>query len=119
MLKGSEKQVAWAEDIIAGARGTIKANIDNIKAQQEKYNMKFRQDELEAYEKCKESLETLLAGIDSAAKIIDLRYKISGRAINEMVHEHVNVMKNKRNRVEGYKDVRVIKTKSIVINLVQ
>lgn len=95
-LKGTEKQVAWAEDIIASARGTIKTNIENIKAQQEKYNCKFKQDELEAYEKCSESLETLLAGIDSASKIIDMRYKISGGAIIEMVHQYVFVMKNRK-----------------------
>lgn len=107
MLKGTEKQVAWAEDIIRVARGTIRSNIDNIKNLQAEYTEKygegfknFRQDELEAFEKCGESLEAMLANIDSAAKIIDMRAELSSRSILDMVDKYcfiMNIMKNKKN----------------------
>lgn len=97
-MKGTEKQIKWAEDIIESARGTIKANIENIKAQQEKYNCKWRQDELEAFELCGKSLEELLDKVTEASQVIDMRHKISSHAIIEMVHEYVNVMKNKKQR---------------------
>ena len=105
MLKGTEKQVAWAEDIIREARETISRNIENIKNLQAEYTEKygeefknFRQDEVEAFEKCGESLEAMLAGIDSASKIIDMRSKLSSGNILHMVWEYKNVMNNRRER---------------------
>lgn len=103
MLKGTEKQVAWAEDIVAIARRTISSNIENIKNLQAEYTEKygegfknFRQDELEAFEKCGESLEAMLANVDSAAKIIDMREKLSSRSILDMVNQYCFVMNNRK-----------------------
>lgn len=97
-MKGTEKQIKWAEDIIESARGTIKANIENIKAQQEKYNCKWRQDELEAFELCSKSLEELLSKVTEASQVINMRHKISSHAIIEMVQEYLYVTKNRKQR---------------------
>ena len=101
MLKGTEKQVAWAEDIIAEARRTVQNNLNNIKKQREELGAgfeQFRQDEVEAFEKCGESLETMLAGIGSASKIIDMRSSLSSGNILHMVQEYCYVMNNKRSK---------------------
>lgn len=103
MLKGTEKQIKWAEDIIREARETIKNNIENIKALQQEYSEKFdeemkafRQDEVEAYELCGKQMEAMLENIDSAAKIIDMREKLSSRNINKMVNDYCYVQKGRR-----------------------
>lgn len=96
MLKGSEKQIAWAEDIIREARETVKNNIAFIKNLQEKHGLKVRQDELEAYELCGKQMEEMLANIDSAAKIIDMRDQLSSANINKMVSEYCMRNKNRK-----------------------
>lgn len=94
-MKGTEKQIKWAEDIIRDARETIRRNIELIKALQEKHGYDVRQDELEAYEKCSESLEKVFASTEEAGAIIEMRNRISGRAINEMVNRYCLIQKNK------------------------
>lgn len=96
MLKGSEKQIAWAEDIIGEARRTVENNIALIKGIQEQHNLKVRQDELEAYELCGKQLEEMLANIDSASKIIDMRDQLSSANINKMVSEYCMRNKNRK-----------------------
>ena len=99
MLKGTEKQVAWAEDIIREARETISRNIEFKKQEEERNNVPgFFALEIEAFEKCGESLETMLAGIDSASKIIDMRSKLSSGSILRMVQEYCYVMRNRRTK---------------------
>lgn len=96
MLKGSEKQIAWAEDIIREARETVKNNIAFIKNLQEKHGLKVRQYELEAYELCGKQMEEMLVNIDSAAKIIDMRDQLSSANINKMVSEYCMRNKNRK-----------------------
>lgn len=98
MLKGTEKQVAWAEDIIGEARRTIEGNIERIKVEQEKHGIPVMQDYLEAYARCGETLENMLSKIDSASKIIEMRDRISSREINRMVDQYVLIQKNKNNK---------------------
>lgn len=93
--EGDRKQIKWVEDIIRDARETIRRNIELIKALQEKHGYDVRQDELEAYEKCSESLEKVFASTENASDIIEMRNRISGRAINEMVNRYCLIQKNK------------------------
>lgn len=99
-MKGTEKQIKWAEDIIREARETINCNVKNIKEQQEKYNCKWRQDEIEAFEMCGKSLEEMLSKTNDASQIINMRAKLSSRSIIEMVHEYCFVMKNRKQKEE-------------------
>lgn len=92
MLKGTEKQVAWAEDIIRVARETVNSNIQTIKEQQEKYNAEFRKNELDGYTACGKSLEAMLSKVEDASQIISMREKLSSRSINEMVNEYVRMV---------------------------
>nr|DAF09711.1 MAG TPA: hypothetical protein [Caudoviricetes sp.] len=86
-LKGTEKQIKWAEDIIREARETIKNNIANI----DKIDtIGIRAIERQCYVECGESLEQMLSQIDDAATIIDMRDKLSSYSINQMVSREEN-----------------------------
>lgn len=100
MLKGTGKQVAWAEDIMNIARETVNSNIKAIKEQQEKYNGQFRKDELEAYERVGQQLEAMFSKVTEASQIINMRSRLTGAFINEMVQEYVNMMQIKRVKEE-------------------
>ena len=76
-MKGTEKQIKWAEDIIAAARSTVEGNIKRS-AEMAAQHKVFEKD-LEQWKKIGEQLEAVLAMIgDDAAKIIDKREKLSG-----------------------------------------
>lgn len=97
MLKGTEKQVAWAEDIIREARETIKRNIEIEKAEEEKNNVPgFFAIEIACFEECGKSLEQMLSGINEASKIIDMRYRLSSGAILKMVNDEVCRRRNRK-----------------------
>lgn len=81
-MKGTEKQIKWAEDIIRGARETLDRNIELIDKNGTAVLLKDRR---QCLVDCKESLEKMLAGIDDAAKIINMRERLSSRAILQMV----------------------------------
>lgn len=87
-MTGTEKQIKWAEDIIREARNTIERNITLIKGLQKKHGFKVRQNELEAYVKCGETLEKVIESKENAADIIAIRHNISSRAINAMVNRY-------------------------------
>ena len=86
-LKGTEKQIKWAEDIIREARETIKKNIANIDKVD---TIGIRAIERQCYVDCEASLEKMLSQIDDAATIIDMRNKLSSRSINQMVNAEAN-----------------------------
>lgn len=81
-MKGTEKQIKWAEDIIAKARETLDRNIALIDRVD---TIGARKDERQCYVDCRESLEKMLEGVDDAAKIIDMRERLSSSSILQMV----------------------------------
>lgn len=92
-LKGTEKQIKWAEDIIREARETIKNNIANI----DKIDtIGIRSIERQCYVECGESLEQMLSQINDAATIINMRDKLSSHSINQMVNMEENRRRNRR-----------------------
>lgn len=96
-MKGTEKQIKWAEDIIREARETIKRNIEIKKAEEEKNNVPgFFAIEIDCFEECGKSLEQMLSGINEASKIIDMRYQLSSGAILKMVNDEVCRRRNRK-----------------------
>lgn len=83
-MKGTEKQIKWAEDIIEEARATIKNNIANIDKVD---TIGIRAIERQCYVECGESLERMLSKIDDAATIIDMRDELSPYSVNQMVND--------------------------------
>lgn len=86
-LKGTEKQIKWAEDIIREARATIKNNIALIDRVD---TIGIRAIERQCFVDCGESLEKMLSQINDAATIIDMREKLSSSSILQMVNEEEN-----------------------------
>lgn len=73
-MKGTEKQIAWANDIINGARSRIKSGLENALAPA---------DNREAWQIVSEKYEACIARCDDAAKIIDRRYSLNADAVED------------------------------------
>ncbi len=88
-MKGTEKQIAWAEQIISDALGTINRNIARIKKQIEKYGAdKHSELELKAWEAARGQYENVIlksAEAQNAAWIIDNRKRMDPAAIAHQV----------------------------------
>lgn len=68
-LKGTEKQIAWATDLINDAMATIEKNLENAKNGKDfyaKYNV-------QAFSELKASLEKVIAKLETAEQVIDNR----------------------------------------------
>ena len=91
-MKGSEKQVKWAMDIVKEAKGQL----DNLDKMNEKEAAQYKaigeilkedRKEVKAATEVRRQIEEVLkyfADQDDAKKIIDFRNKISGYAILKM-----------------------------------
>lgn len=83
---GSEKQIRWAEQILADARGTIKANIEYADANYEKYkhDVMFA-DRLKAPDIISEQFEATFGHENDARRIIDARGRITSAKIIDLM----------------------------------
>lgn len=78
-LKGSEKQINWANQIRDEAIKTADLNINLMKSRLKEYGeSEIRRAELEAFKEVKKNLLEALQNIDSASVIINKRHIISG-----------------------------------------
>ena len=77
-MKGTVKQIKWAEDIKETAYRTIETNVELLKNKLEKYpNWERFKVEIEGYEKVRETLDKFFEMTDEAADIIEKRYVLS------------------------------------------
>lgn len=92
-LQGTEKQIAWAEDIRRNAINTINNNIERM----EKENPKLFRYDIEAFKEIGESLRKVLTQPQGAkaSLIIEKRSMFSGDRILRVKNEMV--MKKRRN----------------------
>ena len=80
-MKGTEKQIKWAEQILADARNTIQANIRLAQKNYEKYNHEvFFEDRLTALNLISDQFEAMVENM-TASMIIDARDRISPHSI--------------------------------------
>lgn len=90
-LTGTEKQIAWAndirEDFLANADGLV-ANAERWEARGDKYSVRYgiteqytTSSELEGI---RERLYIMIAGVSSAAKIIDCRDRLTYEAVKKI-----------------------------------
>lgn len=84
-MRGSEKQIAWAEDIKKEAYGTVNANIKTLDEKIEKYpNWETAKKERAAFIRVREMLDEVFGKIEDASVIIEKRYMLSGKSIIEL-----------------------------------
>lgn len=96
-LQGTEKQVAWAnqirEDAINTAERNIKLNEDRLR----QYGIKnMYEPKIEAYKQVRDNLRTALSKIDKASDIIDKRHIISGETVNTQADKIEEQIRKKR-----------------------
>ena len=96
-LTGTEKQIAWANQIRERAVDTINHNIviwDNRRTGDKDYDI---DDTIEAYKEVGNQLKKVFDQITSASQIIDKRYSITSSRILSLVDETRNRIGNRRN----------------------
>lgn len=90
-LTGTEKQIAWAndirEDFLANADGLV-ANAERWEARGDKYSVRYGITEQYTtsaeLEGIRERLYIMIAGVSSAAKIIDCRDRLTYEAVKKI-----------------------------------
>ena len=85
-LKGSEKQIKWAVDIIADIYSTVNAN--NKRAHDLSWSHTDKWEE--AFDKIISQLEAFLSKVDQAGAIISYRENFSGERILYLANKYVN-----------------------------
>ena len=83
-MKGTEKQIKWAKDIMNGAIGTVLANIDRLQPYVDR-GEKPERIEQEVYKEMLEMLSNKFDSIDDAAYVIEHRHTWDPARINELV----------------------------------
>lgn len=86
-MKGTEKQIKWAEDIKAQAINSCQARIDANTA------IGCFADETEMYRIMINAIEVVFAKVDDAAKIIDKRYMFDSRNIESNIRQALTLIK--------------------------
>ena len=76
-MKGSEKQIKWAEDIIADARKIIADNIHLNQNREAEFGAGIYSRRAEQWEKVSAQIEAAIAKCDDAAIIINKRNMFS------------------------------------------
>lgn len=88
-MKGTEKQIKWAEGIKESAYGTIEANIELLNEKLEKYpNWESVKAEIKGYEKVRETLDKFFEMTDEASKVINARHILDGESIIEQARKY-------------------------------
>ena len=85
-LKGSDKQIKWASDIIADIYSTANINVSRAHENRWPNAEKFE----EAFDKIISQLEGFLSRIDQAGVIIVQREKFSSERILNLANKYVN-----------------------------
>ena len=85
-LKGSDKQVKWAVDIIADIYATVNANNKLAHDNQWPHPEKWE----EAFDQIINQLEAFLARVDQAGVIITYREKFDPNRILNIANKYVN-----------------------------
>lgn len=82
-FSGTEKQVAWANDIVGGAWGTIERNFNNARANAEKYpsEREFFKSDAATWLQVASGYRDATHGITSAKQIIDERGRYDSSAV--------------------------------------
>ena len=84
-MKGTEKQIKWAEDIMYDALDTCDKNIKLNGERYEATGLDMYKMQATLYKIAKATFEKAFAGIEDASEIIDKRYKYNGKTANEYV----------------------------------
>lgn len=78
-MKGTEKQIKWAEEIIKEARGTININIVKKQAELARVgHVSSLEDDIKIWQKIQVAYEKLISDIDDAAIIIEKKDYLNG-----------------------------------------
>lgn len=94
-MKGTEKQIKWAEDTKANALGTCEANIERMeKTIDNQTGRTIFPDEIEAYKVQLAILQAFFAKVDDAAVIISKRDLIHPARINNVALQFAQRIKN-------------------------
>lgn len=95
-LKGTEKQIAWATDLINNAMNTIEKNLENAKNGKDfyaKYNV-------QAFSELKASLEKVIAKLETAEQVIDNRKVLDPSQILHKANMRANQLRELDLRAE-------------------
>ena len=104
-LKGSEKQIKWAEDILATAKRTVEVRVDfyskKLDSAVEGYDdIVGFQIGLRVSEKIKKQLEKAIEPFETAAQVIDRRKFLSSdyinKAIDDIIYQERWLKRNKK-----------------------
>lgn len=92
-MKGTEKQIRWAENIKESAYETVNGNIKILNERLEKYpNWNSLKNDIKGYEKVREILDMFFSQCDDAAKIIEKRFILDGETLINLAHEYTSKM---------------------------
>ena len=86
-MKGTEKQIKWAEDIKTGAMNTINANIERMSKDPASAL------EVRVLKILRVVAKRVFDSIDDAAKIIDRRNYLDGQAMIDMMYRYTNLIR--------------------------
>ena len=93
-MKGTEKQIKWAQDIVAKTKGDIDRNIADFEKRAAEYPDLFGI-EAEEWKNCKVWFENQMAEAEKrdmpASWYIDNRDRLSGTAMNQRVEKAVRM----------------------------
>lgn len=98
-LSGSEKQKAWAQNIVDDALNTINANIKNLSAGNARSQLSDSKELVEIYTNFGNQIKGQLEKFTKASEVIDYRSNITGERIIRMANGWLLQRKNKRRRV--------------------
>ena len=105
-LKGTEKQIAWATDLINDAMNTIEKNLENAKNGKDfyaKYNV-------QAFSELKASLEKVIAKLETAAQVIDNRLILNPSQILHKANMRANQLRELDLRAEREEQAETTET---------
>ena len=95
-MKGSEKQIKWAEDILANGKATITRNIELDKERLAKYGDIMFAESIEIWEQIEAEYDKIIANVTDASEIIAKRHRLSPDALIREVNLRQMEMENKR-----------------------
>ena len=84
-MKGTEKQIKWAEDIMHDVLDTCEKNIKINSERHEQTGLDMFKAQAVLYKIVKATFEKAFAGIEDAGAFIDMRHRYSGETANRFV----------------------------------
>lgn len=94
-LKGSEKQIAWANSIRNDAVNTMERNIKSYTERNEKAEGLFAI-EIAVWTELRNMVVSQIKDIDSAAKIIDIRSRLNSSFLADMAQAEILKRRNRK-----------------------